>query len=260
MSKFLDDNGLLYLWGKIKALIPKKTSELTNDSGYITAQDVPDAVSPSTTQPKMDGTAALGTDGAFARGDHVHPHDTTKVDKVEGKGLSSEDFTTEEKAKLAGIAEGANNYVPKAASTTQKGEVQLSSAVDSTSEALAATPKAVKAAYDMAQGKQSPATTLAGYGIKDAYTKDEVDGMVSSALHYMGTKATYGALPTTGNKVGDVWNITAADSAHGIKAGDNVAWNGTSWDVLAGTVDLSAYMLKTDMVPITNAEIDTICA
>lgn len=84
--------------------------------------------------------------------------------------------------------------------------------------------------------------------------------MVSSALHYMGTKASYGALPTTGNKVGDVWNITAADSAHGIKAGDNVAWNGTAWDVLAGTVDLSAYLLKTDMVPITNAEIDTICA
>lgn len=107
--------------------------------------------------------------------------------------------------------------------------------------------------------RASKATTLAGYGIEDAYTKTEVDGLVSSALHYMGTKDTYGALPTTGNKVGDVWNITAADSAHGIKAGDNVAWNGTAWDVLAGTVDLSAYMLKADMVVITNAEIDTIC-
>lgn len=52
MSKFLDDNGLLYLWGKIKGLIPKKTSELTNDSGFITAQDVPDAVSPSTVAPQ----------------------------------------------------------------------------------------------------------------------------------------------------------------------------------------------------------------
>lgn len=260
MSKFLDDNGLLYLWGKIKGLIPKKTSELTNDSGFITAQDVPDVVSPSTVAPKMDGTAALGTDGGFARGDHVHPHDTTKVDKVEGKSLSTEDFTTEEKTKLGGIAAGANNYVPKAASTSQAGEVQLSSSVTDTSETKAATPKAVKQAYDLAKGKQSPATTLAGYGIQDAYTKTEVDGLVSSALHYMGTKDTYGALPTTGNKVGDVWNITAADSAHGIKAGDNVAWNGTDWDVLAGTMDLSAYMLKTDMVAVTNAEIDAICA
>ena len=33
-----------------------------------------------------------------------------KVDKVEGKGLSSNDFTTTEKNKLAGIAAGANNY------------------------------------------------------------------------------------------------------------------------------------------------------
>lgn len=35
----------------------------------------------------------------------------TKVDKVEGKGLSTNDYTTAEKEKLAGIADGANNYV-----------------------------------------------------------------------------------------------------------------------------------------------------
>lgn len=34
-----------------------------------------------------------------------------KVDKVEGKQLSTEDYTTLEKNKLAGISEGANNYV-----------------------------------------------------------------------------------------------------------------------------------------------------
>lgn len=33
-----------------------------------------------------------------------------KVDKVSGKQLSTEDFTTEEKNKLAGIEEGATNY------------------------------------------------------------------------------------------------------------------------------------------------------
>ncbi|HBR0229293.1 TPA: phage tail protein, partial [Klebsiella pneumoniae] len=40
-----------------------------------------------------------------------------------------------------------------AASLTEKGTVQLSSAINSTSEILAATPKAVKAAYDLAAGK-----------------------------------------------------------------------------------------------------------
>ncbi|MFB5674281.1 phage tail protein [Paenibacillus terreus] len=39
-------------------------------------------------------------------------------------------------------------------STVQKGIVQLSNATNSTSEALAATPKAVKAAYDLANSKQ----------------------------------------------------------------------------------------------------------
>lgn len=34
-----------------------------------------------------------------------------KVDKVEGKGLSTNDYTNEEKAKLAGIEANANNYV-----------------------------------------------------------------------------------------------------------------------------------------------------
>ncbi len=47
-----------------------------------------------------------------------------------------------------------------AASLTAKGTVQLSSAINSTSEILAATPKAVKAAYDLANGKQPEDATL----------------------------------------------------------------------------------------------------
>lgn len=288
-KRTLDENGVLYLWNKVKAYVtgklPTKTSLLTNDSGFITTADIPEGAAASTTVPKMNGTAAVGSELAFARGDHVHPSDTGKVDKVEGKGLSSNDYTAAEKEKLGNIEAGANNYtLPDASGSvkggvtvgtnidvsggkisvkngtaSQKGVVQLSSAVNSDSTALAATPSAVKQAYDLANGKQSPATTLAGYGITDAYTKEQVDGLVSSALHYKGSKDTYDDLPTEGNTVGDVWNIVAADETHGVNAGDNVAWNGTGWDVLAGTVDLSAYLLGSDLVPITNAELDTIC-
>lgn len=94
-----------------KPTIPTATSDLTNDSGFITAQDVPEGAEASTTTPLMDGTAAVGTETAFARGDHVHPSDTTKVDKVAGKGLSTEDFTTAEKTKLSGIEAGAQANV-----------------------------------------------------------------------------------------------------------------------------------------------------
>lgn len=56
-QKYLDDNGLLYLWGKIKSTFT------------------------GTAVPNMDGTAATGTSQKFARQDHVHPSDTNKADK-----------------------------------------------------------------------------------------------------------------------------------------------------------------------------------
>lgn len=58
--------------------------------------------------PLMDGTAAVGTANAYSREDHVHPSDTSKVDKVSGKGLSANDFTNALKNKLDGIAAGAD--------------------------------------------------------------------------------------------------------------------------------------------------------
>lgn len=75
----------------------------------------------------------------------------------------------------------------------------------------------------------------------DVYSKEEIDGKLTGAFHYLGTKDNYSDLPTENNNVGDVWNILNADTTHAVKAGDNVAWNGTSWDVLSGMVDLSAY-------------------
>lgn len=68
---------------------------------------------------------------------------------------------------------------------------------------------------------------------------------ISNVYKFKGTKNTYADLPTTDRVIGDVWNITNADAEHGIKAGDNVAWNGTAWDNLSGTVDLSAYATTT---------------
>lgn len=64
---------------------------------------------------------------------------------------------------------------------------------------------------------------------------------LATVYKYKGSVATYADLPTTGQKVGDVWNVETADPDHGIKAGDNVAWDGTTWDILAGDTDLSGY-------------------
>ena len=70
------------------------------------------------------------------------------------------------------------------ASTTKKGIVQLSSATNSTSETLAATPKAVKAAYDLANGK---------YTAQDATTAQKGIVQLSSATN--STSETLAATP-----------------------------------------------------------------
>lgn len=72
------------------------------------------------------------------------------------------------------------------------------------------------------------------------YTDQQINAKLSSALKYKGSKDTYADLPKTGNQVGDVWNVVAAyGNAH---AGTNWAWNGTVWDPLGGTVDLTNYV------------------
>lgn len=71
---------------------------------------------------------------------------------------------------------------------------------------------------------------------------------ISTVYRPKGTKTNYSDLPATGNEVGDVWNITNADSTHGVKAGDNVVYTSSgTWDNLSGVVDLSGYATTTDV-------------
>lgn len=116
---------------------------------------------------------------------------------------------------LGGVKVGANISVSSGTisvadgSTSAKGVVQLSSAVNSTSTSLAATASAVKSAYDLANGKQSPATTLAGYGITNAYTKTEVDTAISNNKY---------TLPTASTTLGGVKTTSTVTSTSGLTA------------------------------------------
>lgn len=64
---------------------------------------------------------------------------------------------------------------------------------------------------------------------------------LATVYKYKGSVETYAALPTSGQQVGDVYNVKQADPDHNIEAGDNVAWDGEKWDILAGDTDLSVY-------------------
>lgn len=80
----------------------------------------------------------------------------------------------------------------------------------------------------------------------DASIKSYVDSKVASVYKYKGSVATVDALPTENQTVGDVYNVE--------DTGDNYAWNGTAWDKLAGTVDLSNYATKDELTPLATKE------
>ena len=108
----------------------------------------------------------------------------------------------------------------------------------------------VAAINELDAGKADKATTLAGYGITDAYTKTEINGKLTGAFHYKGSVATVADLPATGNEVGDVYNVT--------ENGDNYAWDGTAWDKLSGTVDLSSYYTKNETDALLDDKVDKV--
>jgi len=93
-------------------------------------------------------------------------------------------------------------------------------------------------------------TTISAYGINDAYTKTEIDGKLSGAMHFKGTVATVAALPSSGQQVGDMYNVTAS--------GANYAWDGTQWDKLSENVDLSGIYTKTEVDTLLDGKEDTI--
>lgn len=74
---------------------------------------------------KTDGDVITVDFAVFATDAALSDGLSTKVDKVAGKGLSTNDFTTAEKNKLAGIAAGANAYSLPIASATVLGGIKV---------------------------------------------------------------------------------------------------------------------------------------
>ena len=159
----------------VQSSLGKADTAYQKPSTGIPASDLASGVIPSvpsatTTTPKKDGTAAVGSETTWAKGDHVHPTDDSRAPKDHASTA-----TTYGKGTDA-------NY----------GHVKLSAATNGTSgvsDGVAATPSAVKAAYDLANGKYSkpstgiPASDLASGvipSVPSAYTSNPaMDGTAS---------------------------------------------------------------------------------
>lgn len=126
------------------------------------------------------------------------------VYKEAGKGLSTNDYTNEDKEKLEGIESGA--------------QINKLETVKVDGVALTNIEKSVD------------------IRISDII-KDQVGDKVSTAYIYKGSVNTEEELPKEGNNIGDVYNIIV-ESAYG-SAGVNVAWNGSEWDSLGGIFNTS---------------------
>lgn len=271
--------------------VPTNNNQLTNGAGYQTASQVTTAINTAIKNKadKADTLSEYGITDAYTK---------TEVDtKVGAKAnIASPTFTGTPKAPTAtagtnntqiattafvqsAITSGITNKADKATTLTGYGitDAYTKTEVDEAIEALdtgvtsvngntgavtitAASIGALTQHQDIT-GKADKATTLSGYGITNAYTKTEVDTAISNKVAGLykikGSVASYDKLPANAT-VGDVYNVIAAYNNY--PAGTNWVYTDNGWDALGGTVDLSGYVLESELIEVTNAEIDTIVA
>lgn len=246
--------------------------------------EVGTSVYPATATPSMDGTATVGTSAKYAREDHVHPSDTSrvptsrkvngyaltdditidsddirynwaiagidnvtdaldliisaKVDKVSGKGLSTNDYTTTEKNKLAGIASGAEVNV-------QSDWNQTTTDADDYIKNKPTLGAAAAKGVDSSISSGSSSTNLPTSSAVASFVSSEIGGV--DAMRFKGTIGTGGTvttLPST-HKQGDTYRVITAGTYAGqtCEIGDLIIALGTSgttasdWTVAQTNID-----------------------
>ena len=102
------------------------------------------------------------------------------------------------------------------------------------------------------QTEQQVATKIESYGYVDAAGAREAVGTVYTPK---GSVATYADLPVNAS-VGDVYNVIAAYGD--VPAGTNWVKTADGWDALGGTVDLSAYALRSELGTGAYATVETV--
>lgn len=156
----------------------------------------------------------------------------SKVDKVTGKELSSNDFTDEEKTKLAGIAVGANKYIhPATHSATMITQ-------DSTHRFVSDAEKSIW---------------------NDKYTQNEIDNKLSTLetnIDWKESVDTYTDIATTYPNPMDGWTVNVKDTNYTYR------YDGTNWTAISAnsipkaTSSVDGLLSKEDKVKIddTNAK------
>ena len=95
-------------------------------------------------------------------------------------------------------------------------------------------------AYESAKAIQSVVDIAKADAEKCVADVEAVRDSLAKMMTYQGSVDNYSDLPEN-PQVGYSYNVKNADKEHGVNAGDNVVWNGESWDNLGGSVDMSLF-------------------
>ena len=169
---------------------------------------------------------------------------TQKVDKVEGKGLSTNDYTTPEKNKLAAIEAEANKYVLPAATTTTLGGIIVGDrlSIDDTGKLVATYTYTLPTASNTVLG-----------GVKIGSNITNTDGTIS--LTKANVTSALGVDPTTTyvKKAGDTMTgaLTNSSTISGSKLISTVSTGTAPIQVSSTTLCTN---LNADMVDGKNAD------
>lgn len=217
--------------------------------------------SASTTTPKMDGTAAVGTSTDYARADHVHPSDTSKVDAsvTNEQGLSG-NITNTGSIKLHSENNGA--YGEISAGKTVRTHATNGNGADAD---VAVSSSSITLSVYRDSNYSQVSVMYDGVSIDKVVTpttdtmptpKSYVDGAITAAIGDIQgiSYEVVTTLPDTG-KAGVIYLISNSGTAPNIY--DEYIWTGSAFEKIGTTdVDLSGYQPL--MTSITNAQINAL--
>lgn len=171
-----------------------------------------------------------------------------KTSEASAKTSATDASTSATIAKNWATATTSPDGATDSSSSTGKTQSSKTWALEAKSSAESASSSATNASTSASNASKSEveAKTAQASAEKARDDANSTLAKLTSAMIYTGQVNNYSDLDSITKSKGDVWNIVNADEAHGIKAGDNVVWNGASWDNLSGVVDLSAYAEKAD--------------
>lgn len=271
-NTFLNDAGLSHLWNLIinritasqtatESKIPKNVSAFENDAKYITVDDIPEGAAASTTVPKADsGSGSVGKETTFARGDHIHPTDSTRLATDGDASKTTVTFTPAETRMAIVSGESFKTIAGKILKYMNDfGALAYKTKVMKTDLAKEVTDSLSKADSALQSFTESDPTVpaWAKNPLKPTYTASEVGALslddaeanyakksdLTKVYKFQGSVATYTDLLAIQNAtVNDVYNVIESDMNYGYTE------NGT-WDPLGGIFEVNS---------ITNERIDEI--